>query len=106
MECVKDCMPGGPLDNNGDCGGIAEPWYPLFLTAKVCCMTKLSWLDPDECEANTRGATFHTNKFYVGELKMHDILRKLRCMSLHYRLTSDLLSLFDYAQPAQCATSL
>ena len=67
MKCVKDCEPGSHLDSNGDCGGIADPWFPLFPSVIDCCNAKLSWLDANECAANSHSETIYTNKFYVGE---------------------------------------
>ena len=73
LKCVKDCVPGSQLDLNGDCGGIADPWAHLFLTAKDCCSTKLPWLDANECMVKTPGGTFFTYKFYVGESESPEI---------------------------------
>ena len=73
MECVKDCMARSPIDLNGECGDIADPWIPLFLLAKDCCSSKLCWLDSDECAANTNDRMFFTGKFYVGECEFVNI---------------------------------
>jgi len=45
-KCVKDCAKSS---TDAACGGLADKWDDLYSSASVCCSTRLSYVDRDEC---------------------------------------------------------
>lgn len=45
-QCIQDCPASS---SNANCGGLRQPWDPLYATASECCSQKLSWLDANIC---------------------------------------------------------
>ncbi len=65
-KCTRDCASGGPLDTNGDCGGIlGDGWVQLYATVQDCCKARIGWQNADLCASQVTPSINGTGKFYV-----------------------------------------
>eukprot|EP00579_Thalassiosira_antarctica_P014394 CAMPEP_0201944786 /NCGR_PEP_ID=MMETSP0903-20130614/53570_1 /ASSEMBLY_ACC=CAM_ASM_000552 /TAXON_ID=420261 /ORGANISM="Thalassiosira antarctica, Strain CCMP982" /LENGTH=745 /DNA_ID=CAMNT_0048487841 /DNA_START=56 /DNA_END=2294 /DNA_ORIENTATION=+ len=67
QTCTKDCVSGGPLDGDSECGEIIEDAYvDLYDSIIECCRQKLSWQNVNLCASsfNPSGAV-GSGQWYV-----------------------------------------
>mmetsp|Transcript_36069 Transcript_36069/g.64973 ORF Transcript_36069/g.64973 Transcript_36069/m.64973 type:complete len:964 (+) Transcript_36069:104-2995(+) len=66
--CVRDCVSGGTLDGNNDCGEIIEDGYiRVYGTTLECCKAELGWKNADLCASESDPSSTGTLKFYVNQ---------------------------------------
>jgi hypothetical protein len=68
INCDGDCVMNCAIDIGGSCGGLAQPWEPLFVKKSECCEKKLTSMgvfydmqQRDLCEASCHSPTPASN---------------------------------------------